>query len=266
MAKLLFPFALVCAAIFGLGVGGAVLYYSFHGLQLIFPDDLLGQLFGLLLFDVSAFVWFLTFIALSRSTMQYVFAMIGFLIGLGGTLFLIGIEVGISSSWLKGDDMARPLSYLFIGILMTHLVLLYARHASAPEISSKISLGVEKARIVGEAQRDAEKRLLDNSALLSGPIAANMVEEVIRELNLRGAGGNVLDLQTFEVSEPSPKKDSESGVNFFSGLVTRLGIGARKPAVVVKNAETTSGAATLKPSPVQDDVGLDAGGDDEPKG
>lgn len=264
MIKLLGPFAAVLAAIFALAVAGGVLYYSYHGLQLIFPGDLLGALFGLALFDLAAFVWFLTFIALSRSTMQYVFAAIGFLIGLGGTLFLVGIEVGISSSWLVADDMARPLSYLFILVMISHLVLIYARHVSAPEISASISLGVEKARIVGEAQRDAEKMLLDNTAALSLPIAQELVRGVLEQLHLRVPVGDVLDLQALKVVEPSARKDSAGVENFLSRLGARLGIGGRKPAAVVKNAAMTSGVATLKPSPAPVDAGPDAGGDNEP--
>ncbi len=264
MSKLLGPFAAVLAAIFALAVGGGVLYYSFHGLELIFPGDLLGVLFGMALFDLAAFVWFLTFIALSRSTMQYVFAAIGFLIGLSGTLFLVGIEVGVSSSWLVADDMARPLSYLFILVMIGHLVLIYARHAAAPEISAEISLGVEKARIVGEAQRDAEKMLLDNTAALSTPIARELVKGVLEQLHLRVPAGDVLDLQALEVVEPSMRKDSAGGENFLSGLARRLGIGGRKPAATVKNAATTSGVATLTPSPAVEDVGPVAGGESKP--
>lgn len=199
MKKLLPHFTAFIFGLFALGVGAAVMYYSFHGLALLFPGDLLGQIFGLLLFDVGAFIWFLVFVAACVSTMQYVFAGIGFLIGIVGTLGLVGIEVGLSSGMLAGGSMQKELTYIFLGVLLGHLLLLYLHHGAAPHVSAEISLGIEKAKIVDKAEKDAEKILADNVALLSAPIAQELVKRVLQDLNLRPTQGDILDLPALSV-------------------------------------------------------------------
>lgn len=185
MKKLLPMFAGVLFGAFALGVAGATLYYSFNGLKLIFPNDLAGVLFGMMLFDFAVLTWFLVFISKCESTMQYVFSGIGFLIGLGGTLGLVGIEIGLSSGMLEQGTMAKPLTYIFVGVLVGHLLLIYAHHGSAPDINASISMGVDLARVVSEGQKQAEEETKRQTADLGRVIANRQMEEVYRRMNIR---------------------------------------------------------------------------------
>lgn len=185
MKKLLPMFAGVLFGAFALGVAGATLYYSFNGLKLIFPQDLAGVLFGMMLFDFAVFTWFLVFISKCESTMQYVFAGIGFLIGLVGTLGLVGIEIGLSSGMLEQGTMAKPLTYIFVGVLIGHLLLLYAHHGSAPDVNASISMGVDLARVISEGQKQAEEEIKRQTADLGRVIANRQMEEVYRRMNIR---------------------------------------------------------------------------------
>lgn len=213
MRKLLPHFTAVLFAVFILGVGGAVLFYSFNGLGLIFPGDLIGQLFGLLLFDLAMFIWFMVFVSKCESTMQYVFAGLGFLVGLGGTLGLVGIEVGLSSGMLEAGSMQKPLTYIFIGVLLGHLVLLYLHHGAAPHLSAGISIGIEKAKIVDKAEKDAEKILTENVALLSAPLAHELVKRVMQDLNLKPAQGEIIDLPALSVQTSQEDAPAAAGDN-----------------------------------------------------
>jgi hypothetical protein len=170
--------------IFALAVGAIVLSLSYRALGLIFPNDLFDQIIGLMLFDAAALIWFVVFVYLCESSMQYVFAFFGFMIGLGGALGLIGIEVGVSSGMLIAAEMVKPLTYIFIGVAVGHVVLLYARHASAPEVAAKISLGVDKAKITDEGQKQAEAQIASAMPQLGAAIAARLVGEVMQDLNL----------------------------------------------------------------------------------
>jgi hypothetical protein len=259
MNKLLGPLAKTLFALFILGVFAGVMYYSFNALGLIFPGDLAGQLFGMALFDVAALVWFLVFVKESHSTMQYVFAMIGFIVGIAGTLGLVGIEVSISSGTLEAAAMMKPLSYIFIGAMVGHLLLIYARHAAAPEIAADISLGVERAKITDQAQKDAERMLMNNQQLLAGPIADELVRRVLHDLDLRPRDDGVLDLQALEVKEPAQVQPPVGGANFLSKILSGWGSGARKYQSSVSSVATTSPQPTPKPSLAQDGAGRDDG-------
>lgn len=261
MIKLLGPLAGTLFALFVGAVFFGVMYYSFNALGLIFPGDLMGQLLGMALFDVAALVWFLVFVKESHSTMQYVFAAMGFMLGLVGVLGLVGIEVGISSGMLEAAPMAKPLTYIFIGALVGHLLLIYARHAAAPEISAEISLGVDLAGIKHQAQKDAERMLMNNQQALALPLAQDMVRRVMHDLNLQLSQDGVIELQAVNVDQDAAAPGVKQVPNFLSKILSGLGRGAQKFESSVQSAGLTSRQQIPTPSPAQENAGP-ADGDD----
>jgi len=257
MKKLLPSFAGVLFALFALGVAGATLFYSFSGLGLIFPNDLAGQIFGMTLFDLAVLVWFLVFIAKCESTMQYVLSGIGFLIGLAGTLGLVGIEVGLASGMLEAGTMAKPLTYIFVSVLIGHLVLLYAHHVSAPHIAAEISLGVEKAKITDKAEKDAVALLTQNQNVLAAPLARELVARVMHDLNLQPAQGEVLELPAMDITPVKDQGKQAEGLrpgDFLSALFAKVASGGRKFGWFAPNAAETFKAQTETHLPVADDA------------
>jgi hypothetical protein len=247
MKKLLPIFAGVLFGLFMLAVGAAVMYYSWNGLALIFPEDLTGQIFGLINFDIAALIWFLTFVYLSRSTMQYVFSGFGFLVGLVGTVGLVGIEIGISSGYLKPDEMAQPLTYIMIGVLVAHLVLLYARHSAEPEVTADINIGVEKAKVKDEAQKQFDERMKANARALGVIEADRLFADILRDLNVQALGGDQFVAMPEPVQEESQvKAPSVVGAafqNFFSGIGSKIPNWRKKQSVV-------AAAGGIEPQPV----------------
>lgn len=265
MIKLIGPLAKTLFALFVLAVFAGVLYYSYNALSLIFPNDLMGQLFGLALFDIAALVWFLGFVKNSQSTMQYVFSMIGFLIGLLGTLVLVGVEVGLSSGLLEVDAMAKPLSYTFVGVLISHLILIYARHAAAPEIAADISIGVERAKITDNAQRQAEKLLMDNQDAIAVPLANELVRRALHDLNLQPRSGEVIDAQAFDIVAPVEQEKRNTVSDFFTKIFGKQESADREYQSSVQSVATHSQQQTPKQSPAPVDAGLQGGDESEPK-
>lgn len=264
MIKLLGPIAAILFAVFMAVVIGAVMYFSFHALMNIFPGDLAGQLFGMALFDVAVIVWFLVFVARCKSTMQYAFSAIGFLIALVGTLGMVAIEVGITSKTLDVVQMAKPMSYIFDLALAAHLVLLYAHHISAPEISLSISLGVDRARIVDDAEKQAERMLEDNQKLLANVIAQEHVRGVLRDLNLQPRDGEVLDLQALDVVPAEAETKKAGAPNFLSWILSGWGKGGRQYQSSVQSAPLSSKPQTPTPSPAVTDAGSGEAADSKP--
>jgi hypothetical protein len=197
--------------------------------------------------------------------MQYVFSAIGFMLGIVGTLGLVGIEVGITSGLLEAAPMAKPLSYIFIAALIGHLLLIYTTHAAAPEISAEISLGVEKARIISMAEKDAERMLVDNMQVLSAPLAHDLVRRVMLDLNLGQRDDGVLELQATDVSTPAQRTAEGGAPNFLSRILSGSGRGARKYESSVPNVMSGSQPLTPKPSPAQADAGPGDGADSAQK-
>jgi hypothetical protein len=265
MTKLLGPLAKTLFALFVLGVFAGVMYYSFRALGMIFPGDLIGQLFGMVLFDVAALTWFLVFVKESHSTMQYVFSIIGFMVGIVGTLGLVAIEVGISSNQLLPADVAKPLNYIFIAVLIAHLLLTYAYHAAAPAIAADISMGVERARIMARAEKDAEKLLIDNQHLLAEPLAAEHVRRVMQDLNLQKRDAGVIEGRAYDVVEPAQVKSPGAANSFLSGILNGWGGGARKYESSAPSVANTSPPRTQAQSPAAVDAGPGDIGKDTPK-
>lgn len=265
MLKLLGPLAGVIFALFIGAVIVGVMYYSYHALGLVFPGDLLGQIFGMVLFDISAINWFLVFVKRCESTMQYVFSILGFLIGLSGTLGLVGIEVGLSSGYIVPGTMQQQLTYIFVGVMIGHLVLIYAHHAAAPEVSKDISQGVEVAKIVDQAQRDAAKMISERVRTISEPLALEMVREVLRGLNLEPRENGVLELTALDVESPGEKQSPGGAASFLSKILSGWGNGARKYGSNVPSVALSSQPQTKKPSPAAENAGLEDGDASTPK-
>lgn len=231
--KKLMPF--IAGALFALFVAVVfvtVLSLSFRALGMIFPDDLFDQAIGLALFDAAAVVWFLVFVYKSKSIWQYVAAVFGFLAGLFGMVGLVGIEVGISSGMLEVEAMMKPLTYIFIAAAVAHVVLIYAREASAPEVAGDISLGVEKAKVTAEGMRQAEQVMQKGLPQLGAHISADLVRQALRDL---GIGGQVIDLPALPVDDSLFVGEQKDAGNFFERMtrgLKNLRPQARKEVVV----------------------------------
>lgn len=189
---------------FGIAILGLLIQLTFGALGKIFPDSFTNQLWGLVLFDIAAMIWALAFVFKSESTGQYAIAAIGFIAAFGGSVGMVAVEVLLSGqeyvevqSWV-----GQLLVYGFVIFTALHSALLYAYHASAPDIHEKINVGVARGEIVTAAITQATKTLDVEKDALARSIHDDIVAQVKRDLGLRP--GQVLDLPALPVDNSAP--------------------------------------------------------------
>lgn len=204
MKKILPHVMAILFAVFGLAIIAMLMIYSFSALGKLFPNNFLGQIMGMVLFDVAALVWLGTIIFLCKSVGQYAISTIGFVLGLVGTLLLVAVEV-----MMGGQELAKvpawagdSIVWTFIIALVGHVILYYSFKLSAPEISAEIALGYETAAITDEAMKQATEQLIRERGMLGNMIAPRMITDVKRSLGL--PAGDVIELTAQNVDEAAP--------------------------------------------------------------
>jgi hypothetical protein len=174
-------------AAFGLAVLALLMSLTYGALQKLFPGNFANQMWGIVLFDIATMVWAVTFVFQSKSTAQYAIAAIGFITGFLGTLGMVAAEVMLSGQNLAQVDTSQIgqwMVYGFIVVTAIHVFLLYAHHASAPEIAEQISVGVARGEVVSKAIKDATNTIEAEKHELSRAIYYDIVSQVKRDLGV----------------------------------------------------------------------------------
>lgn len=174
-------------AAFGVAVLALLMSLTYSALVRIFPDSLINRIWGLVMFDIAAMSWAIAFVFVSNSTGQYATAAIGFLVGFVGTLGMVAAEVVLSSGMVEAGDIGQWMVYGFIIVTALHAALLYANHATAPDIHEKINVGVARGEITTEAIKQAISALDEQKAELAYSIHNDIVSQVKRDLGLMPA-------------------------------------------------------------------------------
>lgn len=205
MIKVLGKAAGILFAAFGIAILGLLMSLTFGALGKLFPDNFMNQIWGLVLFDIAAMIWALAFVYKSESTGQYAIAAIGFVAAFVGTLGMVAVEVLLSGqeyvevqSWV-GQWMV----YGFIIVTAIHAALLYAHHATAPDIHQRINIGVARGEIVTTAITQATNRLEVEKESLARSIHDDIVAQVKRDLGIP-TSNRVLDLPALPVDNSAP--------------------------------------------------------------
>ena len=199
-------FAAFCIAILGL-----LMTLTYQALGRIFPTNFTNQIWGLILFDLAAMIWALTFVFGSQTTGQYAIAALGFVTGFIGTLIMVASEVVLGQNLMTTDaaQIGQWMVYGFIGATVLHAVLIYAHHASGPEIRQKIDVGIAKGEVTSEAIKQATAMLDVEKANLARTISDDILSQAKRDLGLYPIDGTPFDrrrnnLDVPQLSEPLP--------------------------------------------------------------
>jgi hypothetical protein len=169
---------------FGVAVLALLMSLTYSALARIFPDSLVNRAWGLVMFDIAAMAWALAFVFGSTTTGQYATAALGFVTGFLGTLGMVAAEVVLSSGQVESGDIGKWMVYGFIIVTALHAALLYAHHATAPDIHEKINIGIARGEIVTEAINQATRQLDEEKAQLAHTIHNDIVSQVKRDLGL----------------------------------------------------------------------------------
>lgn len=171
-------------AAFGVAVLALLMSLTYSALARIFPDSLVNRMWGLVMFDIAAMCWALSFVFGSESTGQYATAAIGFVVAFIGTLGMVAAEVILSSGQTEAGDIGKWMTYGFIIVTALHAALLYAHHATAPDIHEKINIGIARGEIVTTAIQQATRELDESKAELAVTIHRDIVSQAKRDLGL----------------------------------------------------------------------------------
>lgn len=184
MKKVLQSVSKYIFAAFGVAVLALLMSLTYSALARIFPDSLINRMWGLVMFDIAAMCWALAFVFTSESTGQYATAAIGFVVGFIGTLGMVAAEVALSSNYITPGDIGQWMVYGFIIVTALHAALLYAFHATSPDIHEKINVGIARGEIVTTAIQQATKQLDEEKATLAVSIHNDIVSQVKRDLGI----------------------------------------------------------------------------------
>jgi apolipoprotein N-acyltransferase len=210
-------------AAFGVAVLALLMSLTYSALARIFPDSLTNRMWGLVMFDIAAMCWALSFVFGSESTGQYATSAIGFIVAFVGTLGMVGAEVMLSSGQIVSDDISRWMVYGFIIVTALHAALLYAHHATAPDIHEKINVGIARGEIVTTAIQQATRELDESKAELAVTIHRDIVSQVKRDLGLSPAEGTVFKRRKYQqmtipaILDDKPEEDNGEQPRPFPG-------------------------------------------------
>ena len=193
---------------FAIAVIGLLMSLTYQAMQRIFPGNFGNQIWGLVLFDIAAISWALAFVFHSESVTQYAVSAIGFLVGFIGTLGMVAAEVVLGQDLMTANtqQIGQWIVYGFIGATALHAALIYAHHASTPDISEKINIGIARGEIVTAAITQATKSLEADKAQLAQSITQEIIDRVKRDLEIPiPAKDTVFDPspRTFEQTAPA---------------------------------------------------------------
>jgi hypothetical protein len=212
MKKVLGKMSGFIAALFSIAVLALLMSLTYGALQRLFPGNFANQMWGLVMFDIAAMCWALIFVFQSKSTVQYAAAGLGFVVAFLGTLLMVAAEVMLSGQDLAQvnvGEIGRWMVYGFITVTAIHAALVYIHHASAPEISEQISVGVARGEVTSQAISDAAKTIESQKHELSRAIYFDIVSQVKRDLGMIEADPQMPIIpRQYEQTAPAAQADA----------------------------------------------------------
>jgi hypothetical protein len=200
---------------FGIAILGLLMSLTFQALGRIFPSHFENQIWGLVLFDIAAICWALTFVFGSETVAQYALSGIGFAVGFLGTLLMVASEVmlGQNLTPVQSEQIGQWMVYGFIGATALHAILLYAHHAAGAEIKQKIDVGIAKGEVTSEAIKQATAMLDVEKAQLARTISDDIISQAKRDLGLYPIDGTPFDRRrnNLDIEQPATEPAKEAG-------------------------------------------------------
>lgn len=178
--------AQIVFALFGAAVFALMLSFSFSALQRVYPESLLNQGMGLVLFDVGAVAWLIVFVWKAKGGLQRAGALVLFALDFLGTLALVTIEVllGGQQYVAVAPWVGQSLVYIFIAATVMNLVGVYLHHLTEPAVLAEIENQSMADEVEDEARRQAGEANRRDLPALGGQLAARLRADVRERLHL----------------------------------------------------------------------------------
>ena len=179
----------VIAKILGLVLAVAVIgytsYLTFLLAQRIVPDNTVLQFMTIVLFDLACFIWFLQFIATSKSAAQWAIAALGFTMGLGGAVVMAGGELILGQKLVVIDNLEQ-IGWILVSVniaaALVHALLSYMFHLTEPSVINKIENAVKISGVQQKAYQSARAEIDRQADDMGKDLAASLVYQARAEL------------------------------------------------------------------------------------
>jgi hypothetical protein len=145
----------------------------------LLPGNLLMQVMTVVLFDVAAIIWFLTYITQARSTSQWAISLIGFGIGLLGTVTMAAGELILGQQLVVFNDPSR-LGWILITCVivacLAHVTLVYLYHFTDPVTKNRVDMQQQVAAKIAQANKEAIQMLEAETTSLARAYRDTVIE------------------------------------------------------------------------------------------
>ena len=194
--------------LFTLAVFVFLLSLSWSALYLVFPGQIVNQLFGLANFDIAALAWLLAYISVSRGMVQRALCLVMFTVSMVGVLAIVAIEIGVSTETMTTDSVMLPLAIAMTVLTFGHVLAIYIYHLFDTDVQAQIEEQVNVDETIAQAEKDAAESLNVLRPEMARTLAADRVASAYRQLGLSHPVYNsptVIDAQVKDVPAlPAP--------------------------------------------------------------
>lgn len=159
--------------------------------QRMIPGNTILQFMTLSLFDVAAFVWFVSFVTQAKGTTQWAVSLIGFGIGIIGSVIMAAGELILGQKLVVLDDPTR-LGWILIMVVivaaLAHALLTYAFHFSDPHMRNRIENEQKVAEAIEYAYKDAREQIEKEMDNLTKDLVESVMFDARQQLSQVTAG------------------------------------------------------------------------------
>jgi hypothetical protein len=195
--------ALIAFALFALAVFALMMSFSYAALGRVYPGNMINQVMGLVLFDIGAVVWLITFAFKAEGGMQRAGALVCFIADFIGTLVLVALEVLIGGQTYVAVEpwVGQMLIYVFIAATVFNLAGIYFHHVMDPVVQSEI----EDQSLIDDLQAEARRQAGEQNKIDTHDVGAQLAQRIQNNVRSRlGLPTLAENLFGAPVGEPSP--------------------------------------------------------------
>lgn len=176
----------IMLVIFGMAVFGLMIILTFSALGRIFPNDLIKQATGLILFDIGALVWLVVFAYASRGAMQRSIALLLFFFCVAGAVTMAGSDAIMSGQQFVEipEWLGQIIVYVYIVAVAMNLIALYLHHLNSPDLATTIRMQGQEDHLIALALDEADRQLEEERHELSSALSVRYKQKALVSLNL----------------------------------------------------------------------------------
>jgi hypothetical protein len=150
------------------------------------PGDTLMQVMIIVLFDGAALVWFVLFITQAKGTMQWGFALLGWIVGIIGAVIMTAGELVLGQKLVVIEDPEK-FGWILIATVvvaaLVHVFLMYLFHFSDPATRNRIENAQKTSKAIETAYNNARQQIDNRTDELTEGLVASALHEAQQQIN-----------------------------------------------------------------------------------